>query len=152
MKEIYYKKVGRRYVPINNEEDPDDLPIGNRLVMTYKNGRTTVRQVDPDLAAMIAAGRYALHTMSNAIYEASKARPITPLLTTGQREAWQKLSEEFGENSSSLLIPSTHDIAQTGVDALIEEAEKTLKNPAVKIAYDNFMLVYKLTKENDNAE
>jgi len=49
----------------------------------------------------------------------------------------------------ALEWPSYRDAAEAGVKAMQEEANKMLTNPAVKKAYDHFMLVWKMTKENE---
>jgi hypothetical protein len=41
---------------------------------------------------------------------------------------------------------STHDIAEAGVKAMMEEADKMMSNPAVRKAYEDFMLLVKLTQ------
>ena len=58
MKKIYYEKVGRRYKPVA-EYDPDymdSFPKGNHLVICYPGGKSTKYNVDPNRAALIAAG------------------------------------------------------------------------------------------------
>ena len=61
MKKIYYEKVGRRYVPVSEYDNDflDSFTKGNHLVMSYPGGTSRRYNVDPNYAAMIAAGRVA---------------------------------------------------------------------------------------------
>ncbi len=69
MKKIYYEKVGRRYVPVSeyDSEFLDAFPKGNHLVMCYPGGTSRRFRIDPALAPMIAAGRYAEDAICRAI-------------------------------------------------------------------------------------
>jgi hypothetical protein len=46
-----------------------------------------------------------------------------------------------------LEIASARDIAEAGIKALQEEADKLMTNPAVRLAYEQFLLVCELTKK-----
>ena len=154
MKKIFYEKVGRRYVPVmeHDYELIDGLPYGNHLIMVYPGGQSTRYNVNPALAPMIAAGRVAEDRMCEAIRKASEMRPARTPITPGQQRAWKKLANEFGDELATLNTASNHDIAQAGIKALQKEAEQLLTNPAVRLAYEQFLLVCELTKKNiDNA-
>jgi len=60
-KKIYYEKLGRRYVPVAEYDNDllDSFPKGNHLVMSYPGGQSRRFNIDPNYAAMIAAGRVA---------------------------------------------------------------------------------------------
>ena len=149
MKEIFYKKVGRRYVPIS-EYDPalmEAMPKGSHLVVVHPGGQSTRYNVDPNYASLIAASRVAEDALSDAIRKASELRPQRSPITPGQKKAWEKLAREFGDELATLQINSTRDIAEAGVKALQDEAEKLMKNASVRHAYEQFLLVCKLTKE-----
>ena len=153
-KRIYYEKRGRRYVPVaeHDYELHDALPHGNHLIMCYPGGRSTRYNVDPALAPRIAAGRVAEDRMCEALRKASEMRPARTPITPGQQRAWKKLANEFGDELATLNTASNHDIAQAGIEALQKEAEKLLTNPAVQLAYEQFLLVCELTKKQvDNA-
>jgi hypothetical protein len=152
MKKIYYEKVGRRYVPIAEYDSDylDSFPKGNTMVMCYPGGQSRKYNVDPALAPMIAAGRYAENAMTNAILLAANLRPTKMPITPGQKAAWRKLAKELGDELCTLQASSTHDIAEAGLKAMQLEAEKLLQNATVKAAYDQFMLICALTKNHDN--
>ena len=149
VKKIYYEKVGRKYVPVAEYDNDflDSFTKGNHLVMCYPGGTSRRFNIDPNYAALIAAGRVAEDAICKAISKASELRPAQTPITPGQQEAWIKLSKEFGEDLCMLNGNSPRDIAEAGLKAMQVEADKLLTNPAVKKAYEHFQLVCELTKE-----
>ena len=153
MKKIYYEKRGRKYVPISEYDNDflDSFTEGTHLVMSYLGGKSTRYNIDPDYAAMIAAGRVAEDAICKAIAKASELRPKSTPITEGQRKAWAKLAKEFGDELCTLNGLSVHDCAEAGIRAMMEEANKLLTDPAVKKAYDRFLFIAELTKKTHNA-
>jgi len=151
MKKIFYEKVGRRYVPVHEYDQVlmDAFPKGTHIVMCYPGGQSRRYNIDPNYAALIAAGRVAEDAMSEAIRKASELRPQQNPITEQQRKAWEKLAKAFGSELATLQIDSARDIAEAGLKALQEEANLLMKNPAVVDAWEQFMLVCKLTKEKE---
>ena len=150
-KKLYYEKRGRRYVPVaeHDYELHDAMPKGNHLIMCYPGGRSTRYNIEPALAPMIAAGRVAEDRMCDAMRKASEMRPSRTPITPGQQRAWKKLAKEFGDELATLNGVSSRDIAEAGLKAMQEEAEKLLKNAAVKLAYEQFLLVCQLTADQE---
>lgn len=148
---IFYVKKGRRYVPHStySNEFCDSFPKGTHLVDVYPGGTSRRFNIDPAYAPMIAASRVAEDAMSRAISKASELRPQQTPLTEGQRKAWRKLAKEFGNELTTLNINSARDIAEAGIKAQMEEAEKLLANPAVRKAYERFLFVADLVKEHN---
>jgi hypothetical protein len=146
MKKIFYEKVGRRYVPVNEYDSDllDSFPQGAHLVMSYPGGSSRRHNIDPNYAAMIAAGRVAEEAMCKAMQEASELRPQRKPVTPAQQQAWRKLAKELGDELCTLQGASTHDIVEAGLRAMQTEADRLMQNAAVKMAYDNFLLVCKL--------
>ena len=151
MNEIFYKKVGRRYVPVHEYDQTlmDSFPKGTHLVMCYPGGQSRRFNIDPAYAPMIAAGRVAEDKISEELRKASELRPSTKPLTEGQILAWKKLSEEFGEDAYTLTWPSARETADAAVKVMQLEADKLLKVPAVKKAYEHFLFLAELTKEQE---
>ena len=147
MKKIYYEKKGRRYVPVSeyDSEYLDSFPKGNHLVMCYPGGSSRRFCIDPALAPMIAAGRIAEHAMREAIHRASEIRPKSKPITKSQQQAWNNLVKEFGQDARMLEWPATHDIAEAALEAMQVEAEKLMQNASVRQAYEQFLLLCKLT-------
>jgi hypothetical protein len=150
MKKIYYEKVGRKYVPVSeyDSEYLDSFSKGTHLVMVYPGGQSRRYNIQPNYAAMIAAGRVAEDAICRAISKAAELRPKNTPITEAQRKAWKKFSKEMGDELCTLYGLSAHDCAEAGMKAMMEEADKLLTNPSVKSAYEHFMLVCELTKEN----
>lgn len=151
MKKIFYEKKGRRYVPVAEYDNDlmDSFTKGNHLVMCYPGGTSRKFNIDPNYAAMIAAGRVAEDVVSKALVKASELRPHRKPITEAQKEAWDNLTKEFGDERYYIEIPSAREIAEAGVKAMEDEAMKLINNPAVKKAYEHFLLVCELTKENN---
>jgi hypothetical protein len=159
-KKIYYEKVGRRYVPVAEYDNDlmDSFRKGNHLVMCYPGGVSRRFDIDPNYAAMIAAGRVAEDAVSKKIMEATeirrqrdcgpdgKGKPLTP----SQRAAWDTLVKEFGPDARQLEWPSAREAAEAAVQAMQAEADSLLQNPAVKRAYERFQFICNLTREVQN--
>jgi hypothetical protein len=148
-KVIFYKKQGRRYIPVSeyDSEYLDSFSKGTHIVMCYPGGQSRRYNIDPNYAAMIAAGRVAEDEMCKAISAASEMRPRQTPITEGQRKAWKKLAKEFGDELATLNISSSRDIAEAGVRAMQLEADKMMSNEGVRKAYDHFILMCQLTKQ-----
>ena len=149
MKKIYYEKKGRRYVPVSeyDSEYLDSFSKGTHIVMCYPGGQSRRYNIDPNYAALIAAGRVAEDAMSVAIRKASELRPQSTPITEGQRRAWNKLAKEFGTGLATLQIDCARDIAEAGLKALQDEADKLMQHESVRNAYEQFLLVCELTKK-----
>jgi hypothetical protein len=148
MKQLFYKKVGRKYVPVAEYDNDmiDALPRGDHLLSVYPGGASRRYNIDPAYAPMIAAGRVAENAVCQAIQKASELRPRRTPLTPGQKEAWENLAREFGDELCTLQGLSIRDCADAGVKAMQAEADKLLTHQSVRQAYDHFMLVCELTK------
>jgi hypothetical protein len=149
MEKIYYEKVGRKYVPVSvyDSDYLDSFPKGSHLVICYPGGQSRRFDIDPAYAPLIAAARVAEDAMMQAMTKASEMKPQQTPITEGQRKAWKKLAREFGTDLATLNGTSSYDITQAGLKALEDEAAKLLTNPAVKKAYEHFLLVAELTKD-----
>lgn len=148
----YYKKEGRKYIPVYeyDQELMDAYPKGTHIVMCYPGGQSTRYNINPNHAAMIAAGRVAEDAISTALMEASKVQTKRSPISDEERAAWHHLIEVWGDEARTLHWPSARSIAEAGVKAMCEEAEKLMEHPAVKDAYNKFLMVCELTKEEQN--
>lgn len=150
---IFYVKKGRKYVPHSSysSEFCDSFPKGTHLVQSYPGGSSRRYNIDPAYAPMIAAGKIAEDVISKRIMDATEIRrqsknrntPLTP----GQKAAWDNLVVEFGDDAKQLEWPSARECAEEAVKALTEEAMKLLTVPSVKKAYEHFLFVAALTKD-----
>jgi hypothetical protein len=152
MKKIYYEKRGRRYVPVAeyDSEYLDSFSKGTHIVMCYPGGQSRRYNIDPNYAAMIAAGRVAEDAICRATSKASEMRPQRTPITPGQKKAWERLAKEFGDDLATLSVGCTRDYAEAGVQAMQEQADKLMKHEGVRKAYEHFLLMCELTKEKTN--
>lgn len=150
MKKIYYEKVGRRYVPVSEYDSDllDSFTKGTHLVMSYPGGSSRRFNVNPNYAAMIAAGRVAEDAICEVIRKESELRPQSTPITEGQRKAWKKLAKEFGDDLATLKGTCPRDCAEAAVNAMMAEAEKLLSNESVRKSYDHFQLMCNLVNES----
>jgi hypothetical protein len=154
-KEVYYKKVGRKYIPVS-EYDSNlhaAFPKGKHLIISVEPGITSYHyNIDAALAPVLAAAKYGEDTLSKSIMRATeiRRRAKETQITDEQRKAWEHLVEVFGDDAKQLEWPSARGAAEEVMQKLAEEAEKMLQVPSVKLAYEQFMMVYKLTKEEQD--
>jgi hypothetical protein len=157
VKKIFYEKVGRKYVPVYEYDQTlmDAFPKGTHIVMCYPGGQSTRYNVDPNYAAMIAAGRLAEDAISKKLMEASEIRMQRKdrdrELTDEQQAAWNNLIAVFGDSAKQLEWASIREIAEAGVDAMQAEALKLMQNESVRKAYEHFQLMCQLSQENTHA-
>ena len=151
-KKIYYEKRGRRYVPISEYDSDylDSFGKGTHIVMCYPGGQSRRYNIDPNYAAMIAAGRVAEDAICEAIRKASEMRPQRTPITEAQQKAWKKLAKEMGDELCTLNGLSVRDCAEAGVTAMQQEAEKLMTHASVRAAYEQFLFVCKLCAEENN--
>ena len=154
MKKIYYEKVGRRYKPVSeyDSEYLDSFSKGTHIVMCYPGGQSRRYNIDPNYAAMIAAGRVAEDAICDALRKSSEMKPQRTPITPGQKKAWEKLAKEFGDELCPLTYGTTRDHAEAAVNAMMQEADKLMKHASVRQAYNQFLMVCALTKSQNNNE
>jgi hypothetical protein len=153
MKTIFYKKQGRRYIPVSEYDNEylDSFPKGDHLVSVYPGGGSRRYRIDPALAPMIAAGRYAEEAITRKIQEATELRPANREIDAETQRKWQKFIKTIPEDFRFMFTHgSAHEATQAGINAMIEEAEKLMINPAVRKAYERFLMIVELTKEKQN--
>lgn len=152
MKKTFYEKVGRRYKPVYEYDSEllDSYSKGSHLIVCHPGETIRKYDINPAYAPLIAAGIVAIDDMTRAIQNASEIKlkrrdgfPLTP----EQHDAWQNLIDKLGDDARVLNWNSSRQIAETGIKALQEYAEKIMTVPAVKKAYDHFLLVCELTKD-----
>lgn len=127
----------------------DAFPKGTHIVMCYPGGQSTRYNINPNYAAMIAAGRVAEDAICRAISKSSEMRPKQTPITPAQKRAWERLAQEFGDELCTLNVLSAHDCAEAGVKAMQAEADKLMNNPAVRKAYERFLFLAELTKDHN---
>ena len=151
MKKVFYEKKGRRYVPVAEYDNDflDSFPKGNHLVMVYPGGSSRRFNIDPNYAAMIAAGRVAEDAICKAISESQKLRPASTPITETQRALWRALAESFNKEEMALIRPASRDAADAAVTAMMKEADKLMEHPTVRKSFEKFLMICELVKKNE---
>lgn len=153
MKKIFYEKVGRRYKPVYEYDTylMDSYPRGSHVVICYPGGKSTRYNIEPEYAPLVAAARVAEDAIASAISRAGEIRlqrqDRERRLTPEQRAAWNHLIDVFGDSARQLEWASVRECAEAGAKALQEEAEVLLSNPTVRAAYDQFIMLAELSKQ-----
>lgn len=152
-----YKKVGRRYVEIG-EYDPeytDHVPNGVTMIVKQPGSQSNRYNVDPDILPLLAASIYCEDAISRAIYQAGELRPHDRKITPEQRAAFDAFLATMPEDDSNrflLTMGSAREAAEAGTRALVQEAQELLANDSIRAAYEHFMLLCKLSAQNDPAK
>lgn len=147
----FYKKIGRRFVEIGeyDSEWQDHLPYGDHLVSVRRGSQSRRFNIDPALAPMIAAGLYAEDAITQAIFEAQSVRPEPMKLTKRQQELVNALTTSMRQQDARWLRPSSRDAAEAAVRALQKEANRRMRHPAVRAAYEQFLTVARLCEDEE---
>lgn len=118
---ILYKKVGKKYVQVNDPWAYDGLREGWWLVKVSE-GCTSIRSiVYPKKAEIIAAAKDKEDELLKIIREASEAKPKegVPMSEECQKD-WQALIDKHGKELSTIYYPSFQENAEKIVNALLE--------------------------------
>jgi hypothetical protein len=120
-KETLYKKVGKKYVPVNDPYAYEGLREGWWLVKVAE-GSTTIRSiVYPSKAEIIAAAKDKEDQLVKIIRESSEAKPNEGVPLSEQcRKDWQWLIGKHGKELSVIYYPSFQENAEKIVNALLE--------------------------------
>ena len=154
MKTIFYRKQGRKYTPVSEYDSEllDAFPKGNHLVMSYPGGASRRFNIDPALAPMIAAGRFAEDAICRRIQQETELRPANREIDEETQRKWKEFIATIPEDFRFMFTHgSARDAAEAGVKAMQEEADKLMTNPSVRKAYEKFLLLVELTKERERS-
>jgi len=150
MRKTYYVKEGDKYVAVD-EYDPDvmdAMPYGTHLMYVREGGMSRRYDVDPALAPFAAAALLLEDSLTQIVSEAMDARPSKrPPLTPEQMNAWTQFRDAMGDQMGMLEYPSLREVAERFLKTIRAAAEENLNNEGVRKAYDNFLLLSKLTQE-----
>lgn len=118
---ILYKKVGKKYVQVNDPWAYDGLREGWWLVKVSE-GCTSIRStVYPNKAEIIAAAKDKEDELLKIILDASSARPKEGVPMSEEcRKDWQALIDKHGKELSTIYYPSFQENAEKIVNALLE--------------------------------
>ena len=118
-----YRKVGKKFVPVNDPYAYDGLRNGFWLIQ-IKDGSTSIRQeIYPDKASIHAAARLIEDKLVDIIRKAGEARPNKTMLTAEEKKDWDAFIKKHGESFNTLCYPSIQENAEKIVKTLIGEEQ-----------------------------
>lgn len=118
-----YRKVGKKFVPINDPYAYDGLRNGFWLIH-IKDGSTSIRQeIYPDKASIHAAARLMEDKLVDIICKAGEARPSKTPLSIQEKKDWDAFIAKHGESFNTLHYPSIQENAEKIVKALLDQAQ-----------------------------
>lgn len=117
----FYRKVGKKFIPVNDPYSHEGLRNGFWLVKV-EDGCTSIRQeLYPDKASIHAAARLIEDKLVDIIRKAGEARPTKTLLSPEEKKDWDKFIKKHGESFNTLHYPSMQENAEKIIKALLGE-------------------------------
>jgi hypothetical protein len=116
-----YRKVGKKYVPMNDPYAYDGLREGFWLIKIEKGFTSIRQQIYPDKSRLTAAALLIEDKLVDIIRKASEARPAKTALTPEEKKDWDKFIAKHGDSFNTLCYPSIQENAEKIVVAIIDE-------------------------------
>jgi hypothetical protein len=116
-----YRKVGKKFVPVNDPYAYDGLREGFWLIKVDKGCTSIRQQIYPDKAPLTAAARLIEDKLIDIIRKASEARPASTELTPEQKKDWEKFIAKHGDSFNHLRYPSFQENAEKIIMAIVDE-------------------------------
>ena len=124
MSNILYKKVGRKYVPIQEYVDMTGWPAGHYLVTVQPGVTSATRmRLNPDYPAALAAMRDVKEEMIKWLSDASRAKPVRKISPEAM-EAWEAFVALCDDDIYMIGHDSCHDIIANALEYLEEMVNK----------------------------
>ena len=120
MDQQLFKRVGRKYVPVNDPYALDGLREGWWLVKVAPGSTSIRQQVYPHKAEITAAAREKEDELIDIIREASEARPSQNPITPEALADWKEFIAKHGKQFSSLEYPSIQQNAEKIIETLLK--------------------------------
>jgi hypothetical protein len=116
-----YRKVGKKFIPVNDPYAYDGLRNGFWLIQ-IKDGSTSIRQqIYPDKAPLTAAARMVEDKLVDIIRKASEARPNKVSLTAEEKKDWDAFIKKHGDSFNTLHYPSFQENAEKIIAAIVDQ-------------------------------
>ena len=116
-----YRKVGKKFVPVNDPYAYDGLREGFWLIKIDKGCTSIRQQIYPEKAALTAAARLIEDKLVDIIRKASEARPTKIALTPEEKKDWDKFIAKHGDSFSTLAYPSIQENAEKIIMAIVDK-------------------------------
>ena len=119
-----YRKVGKKFVPVNDPYAYDGLGEGFWLIKIDKGCTSIRQQIFPEKAPLTAAARLIEDKLVDIIRKASEARPgwgkHTPL-SPEEKKDWEAFINKHGESFNTLAYPSFQENAEKIIMAIVDK-------------------------------
>lgn len=135
MKETYYRKVGKRYKPINEPYAWDGLTEGVWCVQVNPGVRSAKRLIVPDMDALDAALFEFKDILVRELSDAAKCRPISTKMSVKEQKAWKKFEDEMGDDMPRYF--AGYDSYCDIVDKAVDKFGKQVRLKQLRLATDN---------------
>jgi len=115
-----YRKVGKKYVPINDPYAYDGLREGFWLIHITQGCTSIRQQIHPEKSAITAAARLMENKLVDIIRKTGEARPAKITLSPEEKKDWDKFIAKHGDSFNTLHYPSIQENAEKIIAALID--------------------------------
>ena len=116
-----YRKVGKKFVPVNDPYAYDGLREGFWLIHITEGCTSIRQQIYPEKSAITAAARLMENKLIDIIRKASEACPQKNPLTSEEKKDWDKFIAKHGSSFNTLTYPSIQENAEKIIAAIIDE-------------------------------
>jgi hypothetical protein len=121
MNNTLYKRVGRKYIQVNDPYAYEGLREGWWLVKVA-SGCTTIRQqVFPNKSEITAAARDKEDQLIDIICKASEARLFNKPISEQAKKDWEWFISRNGSEFNTLEYPSIQENAQMIIEKILEK-------------------------------
>lgn len=119
---VYYKKVGRRYQPVSVDDYVTGFPIGT-FVLSHvtKDGLSTIRLVDPEMAEVEAGKRKFVDAIVAHIAELLTPR-VRDDVPSAVAQAYDVFHQSCGAQLARMYYASATAIAEEAYEVIRREA------------------------------
>jgi len=118
--EVLYKKVGRKYIQVNDPYALNGLRLGWWLVKVAPGSTSIRQQVYPHKAEITAAARDKEDQLIDIIRKASEARPPQRPISPEALADWQAFIARHGKEFNTLEYPSIQENAEKIIEAILK--------------------------------
>lgn len=132
MKDIFYRKVGKRYKQINDPYAWDGLTEGVWCVHVKSGTKSARRLIQPDMDNLDAALVEFKDILIQELSEAAKCRPMKTEMSEKEQKAWGLFEKTMGEDLPRFF--SGYDSYQEMVDKAVDKFGKQVKLKQLRLA------------------
>jgi hypothetical protein len=115
-----YRKVGKKFVPVNDPYAYDGLREGFWLIHITQGCTSIRQQIYPEKSRITAAARLMENKLIDIIRKAGEARPAKITLSPEEKKDWDKFIAKHGDSFNTLHYPSIQENAEKIVAALVD--------------------------------